>query len=47
MESLYLWPDQAALSLFVLWLGSVVFLWAARDPMLGLLKGREGKCSIS
>ena len=34
MKSLYLWPDHAALSLAVLWLASVVFLWAAREPML-------------
>ena len=39
MASLYLWPDNPALSLFVLWLVSAVFLWAAREPMLQLLKG--------
>jgi hypothetical protein len=38
MQSLYLWPDQPLLSLFVLWLGSVVFLWAARQPMMRLLE---------
>ena len=38
MKSLYLWPDHAALSLAVLWLASVVFLWAAREPMLALLR---------
>jgi hypothetical protein len=38
MKALYLWPDHVALSLLVLWLGSVVFLWAAREPMLGLLQ---------
>jgi hypothetical protein len=38
MDSLYLWPQQPALSLFVLWLASVVFLWAARTPMLALLE---------
>lgn len=38
MQSFYLWPDQAALSLFVLWFASVVFLWAARDPMQNLLR---------
>ncbi|HTO69715.1 MAG TPA: hypothetical protein VMR31_07615 [Myxococcota bacterium] len=38
MKALYLWPDHVALSLLVLWLGSVVFLWAAREPMLGLLR---------
>src|SRR4249920_1031859 len=47
MKSLYLWPDHAALSLAVLWLASVVFLWAAREPMLALLRSlgqllREG-----
>ncbi|MDH3518951.1 MAG: hypothetical protein OEM49_00715 [Myxococcales bacterium] len=39
MDILYLWPDKPALSLFVLWLVSSVFLWAAREPMLQLLKG--------
>jgi len=38
MHALYLWPDQPALSLLVLYVGSVVFLWAARDPMLRLLR---------
>jgi len=38
MKALYLWPDHVALSLLVLWLGSVVFLWAAREPMLSLLR---------
>ena len=38
MQALYLWPDQPLLSLFVLWLASVVFLWAARDPMARLLR---------
>ncbi len=38
MKSLYLWPDHPALSLFVLWVGSVIFLWAAREPMLTLLR---------
>ena len=47
MKSLYLWPDHPALSLAVLWLASVVFLWAAREPMLALLRSlgqfaREG-----
>lgn len=39
MERLYLWPEMPALSLFVLWLASVVLLWAARGPMLELLRG--------
>src|SRR4029453_13413261 len=47
MKSLYLWPDHAPLSLAVLWRASVVFLWAAREPMLALLRSlgqfaREG-----
>ncbi len=42
MDALYLWPEQPALSLFVLWLGSVVFLWAARDPMLNLVRSLTG-----
>jgi len=39
MEMLYLWPDKPALSLCVLWLGSTLFFWAAREPMLQLVKG--------
>jgi hypothetical protein len=42
MENLYLWSDQPALSLFVLWLASVVFLWAAREPMLNLFRSLGG-----
>ncbi len=42
MESIYLWPDQPALSLLVLWLASSVALWAARDAMLQLFE-RLGK----
>jgi len=38
MKALYLWPDHPALSILVLWVGSVVFLWAAREPMLTLLR---------
>ena len=37
MQALLLWPEQPLLSWFVLWLGSVVFLWAARQPMARLL----------
>ena len=37
MESIYLWPENPMLSLFVLWVGSTIFLWAARNPMLKLL----------
>jgi hypothetical protein len=39
MESLYLWPDQPALSILLVWLVSTVFLWAARAPMLKMLNG--------
>jgi hypothetical protein len=39
MESIYLWPDQPALSLLVIYAVSVVALWAAREPMLRLLRG--------
>jgi hypothetical protein len=39
MDSIYLWPDRPALSLLTLWLLSVVFLWAAREPMLQVLRG--------
>jgi hypothetical protein len=39
MDSFYLWPDSPGLSLFALWLGSVVFLWAARAPMVQVLRG--------
>ena len=39
MQSIYLWPDNPALSLFVVFLVSMLFLWAARDPMLKLLRG--------
>jgi hypothetical protein len=39
MQSLYVWPDHPAASIVVLWLASVVLLWAARQPMLALLAG--------
>ncbi len=39
MAAFYLWPDNPALSLLVVWLVSAVFLWAAREPMLALLRG--------
>jgi hypothetical protein len=39
MESIYLWPDNPALSLLVIFALSMVFLWAARDPMLKVLRG--------
>lgn len=39
MEVIYLWPGNPLASLFVLWVGSVIFLWAARNAMLRLLNG--------
>ena len=39
MQSLYLWPEHPAVSILVLWLASVVILWAGRQPMLALLAG--------
>jgi hypothetical protein len=36
------WPGQPVLSIFVLWLASVVFLWAAREPMRALLTNLGG-----
>jgi len=39
MESLYLWPDQPALSILLVWVVSTIFLWAARAPMLQMLNG--------
>jgi hypothetical protein len=38
MQSLLLWPQNPILSVAVVWLVSVVLLWAARAPMLDLLK---------
>ncbi len=38
MQSLLLWPQNPVLSVAVLWLVSVVLLWAARAPMLDLLR---------
>ena len=39
MESFYPWPGNPGLSIFTLWLASVVFLWAARAPMVQVLRG--------
>jgi hypothetical protein len=39
MESFYPWPGSPGLSILTLWLGSVVFLWAARAPMVQVLRG--------
>jgi hypothetical protein len=38
MQSLLLWPQSPLPSIAVLWLVSVVLLWAARAPMLELLR---------
>jgi len=49
MESIYLWPENPALSLLLLAALSMLFLWAAREPMLqvlrGLGKGLESGCA--
>lgn len=45
MESLYLWPGSPLASGFVLWVASVVFLWAARGAMLRLISGLGGGLS--
>jgi len=42
MEMLYLWPDNPPASLGLLWLMTVVLLWAAREPTLKLLSGIGG-----
>jgi len=42
MSSLYLWPESPVASIFVLWLASVVLLWAARGAMLRLVQGLGG-----
>jgi hypothetical protein len=39
MESLYLWPEKPVLSLLLLCGLSMLFLWAAREPVLALLRG--------
>ena len=38
MEALYFWPERPALSILVLWVLSVVFLYLARVPMHRLLR---------
>ena len=38
MTSLLLWPERPALSFLALWLISSVFLWAAREPMLQVVR---------
>ena len=52
MEMLYLWPSNPALSIFALVIASMIFLWAAREPMVQLLKGlgrslEEGVCALA
>ena len=52
MESLYLWPGSPLASLFVIWIASLVSLWAARTAMLRLLNGlgnglAEGLSSVA
>lgn len=42
MESFYLWPTNPMLSIFALWAASTLFLWAARTPMLKLLRQLGG-----
>lgn len=42
MEAAYIWPGNPLASLFVLWVVSVIFLWAARGSMLRLLQGLGG-----
>jgi hypothetical protein len=39
MNWLFPWPDHPTASLFVIWLVSSLFLWAARAPMLQMLRG--------
>jgi len=39
MENFYIWQGSPLASLFVLWMISVIFLWAARTAMLQLIKG--------
>jgi hypothetical protein len=39
MEAITLWPERPALSLLVLGALSMLFLWAAREPMLQVLRG--------
>lgn len=39
MESIYFWPDHRAASLAALYVVSAIMLWAARTPMLQLMRG--------
>lgn len=38
MDTLFFWPDNPALSLLALWILSSIFLWAAREPMIQMLR---------
>ena len=38
MDAFFFWPANPALSILALWLISSVFLWAAREPMLQVLR---------
>ena len=42
METLYVWPESPLVSLLLLWVVSMIFLWAARGAMLRLLHGLGG-----
>ena len=42
MEAIYVWPANPVASLFVVWLSSAVFLWAAREPMCKLFASLGG-----
>jgi hypothetical protein len=42
MHSLIFWPAHPALSILALWLVSAVLLWAAREPLIDLLKRLGG-----
>jgi hypothetical protein len=39
MEAIYLWPENPLASISVLLVASMIFLWAAREPMQRLLAG--------
>src|SRR5262249_1794571 len=39
MKSIYFWPESPGLSLLALGVLSARFLWAAREPMLQMLRG--------
>ena len=39
MDSIYRWPGKPAMSLLGIFALSMLFLWAARDPMLQVLRG--------